>query len=58
MSVGNHVATHGTICPETITELIRFDFWDVKITLRRQKWILPEAQNRQKLRYGNPSNPL
>ena len=30
--------------------------WDVKFTLWHQKWILPEARTRQKLRYGNHSN--
>ena len=29
-----------TICPETVAETIDFNFWDVKITLRRQKVIL------------------
>ena len=28
-----------TICPETTTELICLNFWDVKITLPRQRWI-------------------
>ena len=36
-----------TICPETITEIICFNFWDVKIT----SW-------RQKLRHRNHWNPL
>ena len=32
------------MCPETISELSRFRFPRYKISLRRQTWILPEAQ--------------
>ena len=33
-----------TVCPETIGELICLSSWDVKMMLRHQKWILPQAQ--------------
>ena len=47
-----------TICPETITELIRFEFLRCKNYVTAPKINSPEAQNRQKLLYANPSNPL
>ena len=47
-----------TICPETITELICFQFLRCKNYITEPELNCPTGLFRQKLRYGKHSNPL
>ena len=46
------------ICPETITELIRFRFLRCKNHVTAPEINSPRGPSCQELRYGNPLNPL
>ena len=46
-----------TICPETITEIFRFQFLRCKDYVTAPEINSPGGPIRQKLRYGNHSSP-